>query len=244
MVRLWGVAPLALVAVIASSAEAGVYKVRDAVGGESVPGRLDAFYLAGTGSSPSGTNFGSPLVNLPMGTFDFEIDFTGSGSSFEQFRTYCLEPTQELSFHDNPTDDEGALYGTDTLMSSAPGMTALEASRIEILWANAFSDSMTSNIKAGAFQIIIWELIRDNTFDLNAGLTRLSTSNATSIAITAQANMWWANIIGGTWTDSQPLLALTSPDSQDLIIPVPTPGAVVLGAMGVMAAGSRRRRSV
>jgi len=178
-----------------------------------------------------------------MGTFDFEIDFTGSGSSYEQFRTYCLEPTQELIFHDNPTDDQGALYSTDTLTNSEPGLTATEASRIEILWANAYADSMTSNIKAGAFQIIIWELIRDDSFDLNAGLTRLSTTNATSIAITAQANAWWSNIVGGTWTDSQPLMALTSENSQNLILPVPTPGAVALGSIGLVAFGTRRRRS-
>ncbi len=243
MGRLWRMAPAVGVAVFASSAQAGMYRVRDAVGGSSTPGVNFAYYLTGTQSSPSGTNFGSPLVNLPMGTFDLEIDPTGTGMSYEQFRTYCLEPTQTLSFEDNPDDDQGALYSTGTLTDTHPGLTALEASRLEILWANAYADSMTSSVKAGAFQIIIWELIRDNDFNLTSGLTRLSTTNAQSIAITAQANAWWAQITGGGWTDSTPLMALTSADSQDLILPVPAPGAAMLGMMGAAMLGSRRRRS-
>lgn len=243
MGRLRRFAPAVGVALVASSADAGVFRVRDAVGGSSTPGVLDAFYLTGTQSSPSGTNFSSPLVNLPVGTFDFEIDPTGTGMSYAQFRTYCLEPTQALSFHDNPTDDQGAVYTTAALTTAAPTLTALEASRLEILWANAFADSMTSSVKAGAFQMIIWELVRDDNFDLTAGLTRLSTTNAQSIAITAQANAWWTLIVNGTWTDSTPLLALNSDFSQDLLLPAPAPGAGVLGLMGAAAFGSRRRRS-
>lgn len=242
MGRLWGIAPLLGVAVIASSAQAGIYRVRDAVGGENVLGQSDAFYLVGTGISPSGTVFGSPLVNLPMGTLDFEIDYTGTGLNFQQFRTYCLEPTQEIEFDDNPPDTNGVEYAPQAL-TTTPGLSALEASRLEILWANAFADSQTSNVKAGAFQIIIWELVRDDDFNLTAGLTRLSTTNALSMQITAQANTWWNNIIGGTWTNSTPLMALTSPSSQDLIVPVPTPGAAALGVVGLAMFGIRRRRS-
>lgn len=242
MSRHWGIAPLVGVALVASSARAGTFLVRDAIGGEGVLGQSDAFYLTGTAISPSGTVFGSPLVNLPMGTFDFEIDFTGTGTSFESFRSYCAEPTQEIDFNDNPPDTMGHEYTLEP-MSNLAGLTPTEIAQMSILYANAFGDSQTSNIKAGAFQIIIWELVRDDSFNLTSGLTRLSTTNALSIQITAQATEWWDNITGGMWTDTTTLGLLASPDSQDLIIDLaPTPGAAVVGGMGAMLFGTRRRR--
>lgn len=243
MKRLRGFAPLVGVALAASSAQAGTFLVRDAIGGEGVLGQSDAFYLTGTAISPSGTVFGSPLVNLPMGTFDFEIDFTGTGSSFESFRTYCAEPTQEIDFDDNPPDTMGHAYTLEPIGNLA-GLTATEIERLSILYANAFGDAQTSNIKAGAFQIIIWELVRDDDFNVTSGLTRLSTTNALSMQITAQANAWWDNIIDGVWTKTTTLGLLASPDSQDLIIDLaPTPGAAVVGGLGVMMFSARRRRS-
>ena len=219
----------------------GNVQVRDAAGGETASGSPEGKFLVGTGASLRGTTQGGINSFLLTGTFDFEIDF-GDGDGWEEFLTYCIEPERDIVFSESPAGRNGMTYQVIPL-TLADGFTAQEAIWAEILWSNAFDTSTTGQAAAGAFQAILWEFAQDDNYDLLAGDTRLNTLHSLTGQAASLADAWFSNITTGLWTSRTPLLALHSEFSQDLIMPVPTPGA--LGAVigfGALGAARRRRR--
>jgi hypothetical protein len=217
----------------------GNVQVRDADGGETATGAPDGKFLVGTGASLRGTTDGGPNGFLLTGTFDFEINFE-EGGGWEEFLTYCIEPELDIGFDNSPSERGGMTYQLIPL-TLASGFTAQEAIWAEILWSNAFDTSTTGTAEAGAFQSILWEFAQDDNFDLLADNTRLNPLNSLTAQAAAIADAWLLNITSGLWTSRTPLLALHSEFSQDLIVPVPAPGALGV-AMGIGAVGASRRR--
>jgi PEP-CTERM motif len=215
--------------------------VRDAPGGEDYAGNAPGNYLTGTGGGLYGTVTGGAFTGLAVGTYDLQAD---DGSGYQPLRSYCLEPTQFMMIGTQPTIMFGQPYSTAALTSLA-GISAADQTYLETLWSNAFVMSQTSQNNAAAFQALIWEAVRDTTYNLTQGNFRLdASSNATVIAL---ANSWNANIVNHVWTSSTPLEALVSPKSQDILRPVPEPATIVLLAIGVAVASCmqfrlRRRR--
>ena len=235
--RTFGAAIVASIAV-GTSSEAGFVQIRDAPGGEHANGYPGGPLLPGTGSNVNGSFSNGSNGPMYMGTWALEADY---GSGFGPLITYCIEPNQNISFGFHPEDTVGATYNTETLVSA--GFTPTEAGYAGILWANAFADSQTSALKSAAFQSVLWELSEDNVINLLSGNFRLNAATQPADAVHALAQTWINNIIGGTWTNSVELIALTSPNSQDFITTViPAPGALALLMLAGLVGRSSRRR--
>lgn len=177
--------------------------------------------------------------DITTGAYSYEVEAPGSDTVIPLI-TYCAQPAALITFGDYPEDTVGLGYYCESTDALA-GFTASELSFLEILWFNAFDDSITSSIKAAAFQSIIWELALDDVFDLTSGEFYIGASSA---AVLTQAQEYAAKVQNQTWTQAQPLAALTHPISQDVLIPtilIPEPGALSLMFIAGGALLSRRR---
>lgn len=236
---------------VAGSAYAvgGAVQVRDSLGGETVPGGSQVFYVPGTAANISLTLNGGGVAHVSgIGAFAFDMN---EGQGFKPFMTYCFEPEISILFGNNLPDAVGLPYKSAGLTDQA-GVSAAEAATLQLLWGNAFADSKTSAIKAAAFQSVIWEFTQDSSFDLTAGQFKLVT-DAFGALVKIQAETYFTLATDGTWTTTANIGALQSAvagaNSQDFIyeIPrmtIPLPGAAMLGAAGLFGAASIRRRRI
>jgi hypothetical protein len=223
----------------APPAFAQLVQVRDAVGGESENGNPPGFYLTGTGALTRSTNgLDEFFRDIATGTFDLEYDL-GLGAGWQELLTYCLEITQQIGFGVNTEDNAVGLPYELEPLTAFPGLTGADQIALEILWSNAHADSMTSPVKAAAFQALTWELVIDGSVDLLSGGFILD-DDPHAAAVLAQANAWYDNIENGTWTTRTELMLLSHPDSQDLIIPIPEPATLSLLLIGAGAVLRRK----
>ncbi len=230
---------VALFFVCASSVRAATVQVRDAVGGESATGEPGWFFLTGTGSLTNGTINGSAFGDLRGGTYDFEADY---GAGWEALLTYCLQPDEGIGFGLNSGTAVGLPYELTTL-DQFPGITPDDERFLEILWSNAFADSFSVRARAAAFQMLVWEVVRDGIVDLRAGTFQLNgAADAFSAEVLAIAEQWIGNIEGGPWTTRTDLMLLTHPESQDFLTPIPEPATLSLIVIGAGLALNRRKR--
>jgi hypothetical protein len=104
-----------------------------------------------------------------------------------------------------------------------------------------------SGTNVSALQMAVWEIIdegrKDNTvpslgvaggFDVKTG-----TFKATGAQDTANGYLW---SLTGNWTPTNAYKALSNTSLQDFVVKVPVPAAVLLGFLGLGAAGIRLRR--
>lgn len=226
---------------ISTFASAQTVQVRDSVTGENEDGVPPGFFLTGTGATTTATNgLDEFFRDMHTGTLDLEYDL-GLGASWQDLLTYCLELTQQIGFgvHTMDNDAVGLPYELEPL-SAFPGLSGPDQVALETLWSNAFADSMTSRVKAAAFQSLAWELATDASVDLQAGGFQLDENDPEAASVLAQANTWYTNIENGTWTSRTELMLLTNPESQDLIIPIPEPATLTLLLIGAGAVLRRR----
>lgn len=247
---------------IAMAAAAGTcfatdVEVRDAPGGMIVTNPLstEGLFLQPTGGRMNArTEIAPAFKDFASGTFGFQRRAAGSGDPWMNFQTYCFEPDVGISFAAYPANQTGITYKQATVLAQ-PGITAAEATQLEILWKHAFADSFTSNIKAAAFQSLVWELgSTDATYNLSAGNFQIAPGGAGTInldetAIKTLADAWYANI-GTVWTDGVPLDILIHPNSQNLIVErppdtfIPLPTAGLMASVGLIGLAGRRRRQM
>ncbi len=214
--------------------------LRDAPGGVDRSGNPTGVFLAGAVLNGAG-NINS--WSGGAGTLDFEIAGAPDAPNFFSLLTYCGDPYRSLSV--GPANGLGGRFGWITLEDFGHSTRTIDA--IEILWANAFTDSKTSSVKAAAFQFLIWEYIADTTFNLTLGNVTISNQS-----VFDQAMSWSNNL--ATWTSRANLIVLDGRDEnkQSFFIEevarqvpetaTPEPGTMALLGAGLLALGYFRRK--
>lgn len=236
-----GRTPMLLMALVAAGtlsglARADVY-VRDKVGGENSSGNPNGVFYVGTGGTVKLTfSGGSPNHSQALGAYDFELN---EGSGWEDLVSYCIDPFQYLHIA-APNSNPGTPH-TEVSLHNYMGINDQEEELIEILWANAFDDSITDKKKAAAFQVILWEAAIDDNLNLSNGNFQVKNYSYSG-QVLALANSWISNVLNDTWIDRQELHVLSSPNTQDLLRPVPAPGALGLAVVGLAGVRWVRRR--
>jgi hypothetical protein len=170
--------------------------------------------------------------------------FTGAGVDVPNWG-FCIELPQGpftgwqnvISLDAAPVPPE---YGTPM------GMT--KANYIRELWGRDFNPAWTTGADtqmAEAFSACIWEIVYETDTDPITGkviwdVTSGSGFYATGIEQAATANLWLSQLDGDTAYFANNLVATSSLDGQDYVVPEPaTIGILGLGALGLL----RKRRA-
>lgn len=202
------------------------------------------------GLSQSGVGSINNSWNGNAGTLDLELSLTSPNSGFFSLLTYCIDPVRSLSV--GPANGNGSSFQLvsmlDYFTSYTPSVTtpASTTANIQKLWANAFTDSMTSSTKAAAFQFLLWEYIADSTsFNLDSGVVKV-----TNAAVKAQANSW--NSAMANWTSTANLQVVSGYDTKQSFIyapggtgtneTIPEPGTYAMIGAGLICLGYFRRK--
>lgn len=216
-------------------------------------------YPSSTGSSSVSTSQGGVFywTDLQPNTVDL-LGAPGDANA-ANFVSFCIEVGQHISYGDNIPYDYGLVALSSAPRPGAPSspMGTLAANLIEQLWYNHFNDLFTGSsvdsVKAGAFQLAIWELTYDvgtglNGVNLTDGIIKATMGTVRSLASTWLGELDWAN--GGLDKPRASLLAMSSNTYQDQVVAVgSTPEAssiVIWSLLGVACAGFcrwRRRRA-
>lgn len=211
----------------------------------------NGYYVNGTSSTSLHVenNYSSGYYNITTGTLNLDIrEKSNPGSnpaSWVNFQAYCIEKSQPIKFGYNPTDTYGWGYDVVNLSSYSSSVTSSEVSFLGKLWANAFDLSKTGDVEAAAFQALVWEVVYDNTMDLDDDNFDLYRNNSFTQDAYELAKDWIKNINDGLWTSTVDLYVLKSDCSQDFITTVPEPSSMALALVGgLMLLGRGRRQRI
>ncbi|MCI0684581.1 MAG: hypothetical protein L0Y71_20920 [Gemmataceae bacterium] len=171
-----------------------------------------------------------------------------SGELTGNLQTFCIDINQAIKKKETVTFDVAEL---DQAPTPGNAMGATRANYLRELWANSFDLIGTSNMKAAAFQIAVWEIINETRdlyeFDIRQG-NFFVAANSTTLN-QAQA---WLDALTGDGPLEPNLIALTSLEHQDYIVqgpPVqsaPAPAGLALalaGGIPLLVAYRRKNRT-
>jgi uncharacterized protein (TIGR03382 family) len=191
-----------------------------------------------TGVSPGGTASITPGGNVGAGVYTFNYNHGDLNWLAPSFGAFCIEIQQPISGGQTVTFDVAPIE--DAPSSFADGMGVIRADRLKELFGRRYAESSDSAENAVAFGIAVWEIVNDDTFDLNTGGFIANSTNPAGAKDLAAS--WLAEIDGNGPRAS--LLALLSDTAQDYVVvntEIPAPGALALASLG-LASGARRRR--
>jgi hypothetical protein len=204
----------------------------------AVPAFAD-IYNVGSTSQVRYTGVSGGTINI-SGTWHTGGVYAGSynlvvdGVSMQSF---CID------LQDNSTTAT-VTYGVRAL-ANAPDTTfgpmgAAKATALaELLYENWVPGM--SNAALLSLQVAVWEVVADGPGNLNLAAGSFIASNAGAAAYLATINGGFAptSLFVGL---SSPIVDGGSPQYQDYVVRVPLPGALLLGFLGLGAAGLRLRR--
>lgn len=173
---------------------------------------------------------GQPTRSVTAGMFVLDQRaHSQSGSSWEQFYSFCLQPDVWLMPFSNPYT---------AFDSASSGYNA----KLDELWGRNFA-SVTSDVTAAAFQVAVWELAydTDGLLSLATGKFQLKSGGAVDLL----ASQWLSELDGTGPAGNITILRNNpaSPDRQDLIMAsVPEPGSLALILLGLGGLAARRKR--
>lgn len=212
-------------------------------------------------------------ANVNTGAFQVQ---QGSGSPFW---VYCLDPLDGFNNSPNTTSTmslfsflNGGTYTAEFAQAGYAGAvaggyttqnTTTVLNKLVDLYSHAYNDSLTSTVKAAAFQYAIWEIIGDSGYSGTTGGLVYGSGNADTTFKT-QANSYLSAISGGatTWASlglstaatftytvytsnpeaaSQNLLTVTSSTVTNTGAPVPEPGSLALAMAALLGLAFTRQ---
>jgi hypothetical protein len=222
-------APLFLLSLSTALATPMAY-VKDAAGGDGV-------FATGLKTYGLGKVDG---YKANAGAFSMQISFNDPNGAYMPLLTYCGDPF--LYLNPAPADQPGNAYQITSLEGF--GLNTTAANALQLLWGNAFQESLQNRTNAAAFQFLIWEYVADvnqsRPFNLNDGRIRVTDSAV------QQRMISWNNQIA-TWTQRANLIVLDgrAGNRQSLFAvasEVPEPSTYALMAFGFAALAWQQRR--
>lgn len=187
----------------------------------------------------------SAISGYVTGGLNFTDAATGS------FLAYCIEPNQPfaLSFKSDGVTANFKTYTVDSFTGS-------QASLLQALYSSSFNSVQSGNQQA-AFQLAVWEIMRESSPALSvtqgAGSFYLQTAGATgaqigvNTSVQALATHYLSAAEGYNGPALYSLTKLTNASYQDLVVatalaPVPEPETYALFLAGLGAVGLVARR--
>lgn len=170
----------------------------------------------------------------------------GLGEQFNgrTMATYCTEVTESVttSFRTYTVTNDVATLNTPTLgTAKAAALNSMFA-----MLLGKQGEGVFNNDWATAFQIAVWDVIYDYDADVGRSSLSVTTGNLKvkktngdplGSSIRTKAEAFWDAI--GVSTSAFNVMGFHHDGKQDQI--VPTPGSILLGALGVIVAAPRRR---
>lgn len=195
------------------------------------------------------TSLGISSLNVSAGQLKFKVLAGGTHPGFTVgaiLFTFCTDISQGAA--------DGYLTIVDLHQAPAPGtsMGVDRANLIRLLYATKFAESQTTDLKAAAFQLAVWEIVNEAVIDFSQGTRGLA-------GIDTSAGDFWASNNAAARTEANTyldtaflafkdgitgmdLVAGISPTIQDQIFIIPLPTGAGLACAGLMAIGARRKR--
>ena len=199
----------------------------------AAPHASAAFVVNGYANGSESFGINSPVANGTFAAGGFTGTWNGTTITF-----WCTELNEYIGF--------GTSYSNYSLGALNTG--ALSKLFFEV---GGSAGALASTDTSAALQLAIWEIVYESsgTYDLNSGVFKVTSGNATTIGI-AQG---WLNGLAGV-TGQATLFQLTAAGNQDQIgggppppgLLIPEPATLPLLGLGILAVvfAGRRRNSL